>query len=576
MSFPHPGDFETAPRRKTEETIRDGYKRIKDVYIPTREGSEICCNVYLPLRDQPEKFPVLLTLGPYGKDIHFSEFGLPHTDMYSNMAKDIEPLGPDACFETPDPVLWCKEHGYAVVRCDVRGSGGSPGVLDPFGIGRTELIDDDSEGNDAYDVVEWAGTQDWSTGKFAMCGISYFGMSCYWAAMHQPPHLAAIVPYEALTDMYGDVCRQGGLWHAGFQKHWFNNIIVPQQYGRVEGLSEEQLAKQRFDYEALAQNWIWRREGPWPVFDRIRDLSKINVPILTAGNWMDSEVHLPGNPTSFEKASSEWKFLEMHTGNHLGAYYEPAQIERQVVFLDHFVKGKTDNGLQDAPRIDLLIRRGTHNFYRAENSWPPKDATCTPLFLAPNETVSFQPYEASSNDDAISYAGLTGRSLFQTAPMKENLEILGYPYLELTVSTDAKDMDLFVYFYVIDPDGNKLVFRGNHDEPAVSLVRSWFRLSHRALSSKSTPDRPVLDQMKREAVERNKYYDVKIPIPPTSIIVEPGHRLAVALRAGDEEEIIPPMRHVGPDGSDDLLSGTNKIVLGGKVVVPVVKRSYGL
>lgn len=42
--------------------------------------------------------------------------------------------------------LQCKDYGYAVVRVDVRGSGGSPGVLDPFGIGRTALIGDDSEG----------------------------------------------------------------------------------------------------------------------------------------------------------------------------------------------------------------------------------------------------------------------------------------------------------------------------------------------------------------------------------------------------------------------------------------------
>ena len=97
----------------------------------------------------------------------------------------------------------------------------------------------DSSTSDAYDMVEWAGTQKWSTGKVAMCGISYYGMSCYWAAMHQPPHLGAIVPYEALTDMYGDVCRQGGLWHSGFQRHWFNNIVLPQQYGKVEGLSDQ-------------------------------------------------------------------------------------------------------------------------------------------------------------------------------------------------------------------------------------------------------------------------------------------------------------------------------------------------
>ncbi|KAM6505380.1 hypothetical protein FSOLCH5_014600 [Fusarium solani] len=102
-------------------------------------------NHLLPLRDSSEKFPVPLTIGPYGNDLHFSDFCRPQADMYANMAKDIKPLGAGACFETPDPIIWSKEHGYAIVRADARGFGGSPGVLDAFGIGRTELIKEDSE-----------------------------------------------------------------------------------------------------------------------------------------------------------------------------------------------------------------------------------------------------------------------------------------------------------------------------------------------------------------------------------------------------------------------------------------------
>ncbi|KAM6505381.1 hypothetical protein FSOLCH5_014601 [Fusarium solani] len=214
-------------------------------------------------------------------------------------------------------------------------------------------------------------------------------MAYYWAAMFQPPHLASIAPYEGLTDMYADVCRQGGVWHSGFQKHWFNNIVLIHQYGRGAGLSEQQLAKQCLDYDSLATNRKWRSEGPWPVFDRTRDLSKIKVPILSAGNWMDSEVHPPGNLVAFERSSSKWKFLEMHTGNHLAAYYEPAQVERQLRYFDYFLKGRTDNGLETTPQIDILICRGTKNFYRVEKSWPPQDTVYTSLYLAPNEALSF-------------------------------------------------------------------------------------------------------------------------------------------------------------------------------------------
>lgn len=134
-------------------------------------------------------------------------------------------------------------------------------------------------------------------------------------------------------------------------------------------------------------------------------------------------------------------------------------------------------------------------------------------------------------------------------------------------------MDLFIYFYIINPQGEKLVFRGNHDEPAVSFLRSWFRLSHRTLSTKSTSDRPVLDQHEPAAIEANKWYNVKVPVVCTSMIVEPGHRLAIAIRASDEEEIIPPMRHIGPDRPETVFSGTNRIKLGGMLVLPTVKRA---
>lgn len=134
-------------------------------------------------------------------------------------------------------------------------------------------------------------------------------------------------------------------------------------------------------------------------------------------------------------------------------------------------------------------------------------------------------------------------------------------------------MDIFVYFYVIDPKGKKLVFRDNHDEPAVSFLRNWFRLSHRTLSSKSTPDRSVLDQMKPASVKADKWYDAKRPVVCISMIIEPGHRLAIALRANDEEDIIPPMRHIGPDKPEKLLACTNRIKFCGKLVLPVVKRA---
>lgn len=43
-----------------------------------------------------------------------------------------------------------KEYGYAVVRIDCRGVGGTPGVLDPWGLQRTLETGQDAEGNGEY------------------------------------------------------------------------------------------------------------------------------------------------------------------------------------------------------------------------------------------------------------------------------------------------------------------------------------------------------------------------------------------------------------------------------------------
>lgn len=94
--------------RSNQETIqRDGYVVHKNVYIPMRDGMKLCANLYVPTgHDSSKPFPALFSLGPYGKDFHFAEYGKPKTDLYANMAKAIKPLGPDACFELVDPIVW--------------------------------------------------------------------------------------------------------------------------------------------------------------------------------------------------------------------------------------------------------------------------------------------------------------------------------------------------------------------------------------------------------------------------------------------------------------------------------------
>jgi putative CocE/NonD family hydrolase len=114
-------------------------------------------------------------------------------------------------WETPDPAFWTK-HGYIIVRADERGLGQSPGFLDTMSRGTSEAF---------FDVVEWAADQPWSSGKVGLLGISYYAGSQWRVAARKPKGLAAIIPWEGMSDYYRDRCRHGGILSNKFIDFWW-------------------------------------------------------------------------------------------------------------------------------------------------------------------------------------------------------------------------------------------------------------------------------------------------------------------------------------------------------------------
>ncbi|KNG83339.1 hypothetical protein ANOM_008394 [Aspergillus nomiae NRRL 13137] len=566
----------TRPKYHTSTSDVEGYTRIKHVYVPMRDGIELCADLFLPFAASKEarKVPVICSLGPYGKDIHASRFGLPKTPIYAEMYKHITPLGPDAAFELCEPTIWCREYGYALLRVDTRGIGGSQGKLDPFGLERSVNIQADAEGQDLYDIVEWAAVQSWCTGKVAFSGISYFGMVGYWAAMQRPPHLSCVMSYESACSMY-QAARRGGIYSNNFQSHWYHNIVVPSQGGAQDGtLSEEELAANRVDYPKLLSETEYPTDGPWSVLERVRRLSDIEVPFYSAGNWTDPELHLPGNLRAFNGISSKHKWLEMHTGNHLGAFYEPEHIKLQKLFLDCFLFDKTDNGMFDVPRIRLLQHHGTETLYREhELAFPPPDAEDTSFYLTPGKRLSLErPAEAKA---AFTYQALRDNLMFElNAAFTESFELLGSPYMELEVSTTARDLDLFIHLRAIDQDGNTIVLKGNHGEPMDNFARGYFRLSHRDEVARNFTKERILaqPQLPPSDVVPANVYSVLVPLYPAAFLFDAGQKLNMEIGSVNTPTTISPMRHEGGDRSIARFEGENVVFSHGRLVLPRVRR----
>ncbi|HXX62304.1 MAG TPA: CocE/NonD family hydrolase, partial [Bacteroidota bacterium] len=136
----------------------------KDVWVPLRDGSHLAADVFRP--DGAGRFPAIMTMGPYSKDIHFRDWN-PNFD-YARLPEH----GPYMHWETVNPEWWVPQ-GYVVIRVDGRGTGKSPG--------RVRGLSND-EARDFYDAIEWSAAEPWSNGRVAVMGISYFAMNAWRVA----------------------------------------------------------------------------------------------------------------------------------------------------------------------------------------------------------------------------------------------------------------------------------------------------------------------------------------------------------------------------------------------------------
>ena len=136
-----------------------------------------------------------------------------HAESFNEVPKEHH--SPHSAWETPDPGFWTA-NGYIVVRADEVGTGQSPGLLDTMSRSTSEAF---------YDVVEWAADQKWSNGKVGLLGISYYAGSQWRVAARRPRGLAAIIPWEGMSDYYRDRCRHGGILSNTFISFWWNRQV---------------------------------------------------------------------------------------------------------------------------------------------------------------------------------------------------------------------------------------------------------------------------------------------------------------------------------------------------------------
>jgi len=505
----------------------------KDVRVPLRDGSHLLADVFRP--DGAGRFPAIMTMGPYSKDIHFRDWN-PIFD-YSRLPED----SPYMHWETVNPEWWVPQ-GYVAIRVDGRGTGKSPG--------RVRGLSDD-EARDFYDAIEWSAAEPWSNGRVAVMGISYFAMNAWRVASQQPPHLAAIVPWEGAVDTYRDASRHGGIYSNGFLQQWTRRV-----QSHRPGVATEASAAHS---ELPAPPELFTESAY-----HIPDLGRIRVPLLSAGNWGGVGLHLRGNIEGFLGARSEHKFLEIHTGDHIVPFYSTDGRMLQKRFLDQWLLD-VDTGILHEPRVRLAIRRSADRYvWRYEDEWPIARTLWTAFHLdAAKSTLSRdpapQPGEAHvlAEPDAPREAA---RALFVGPIFERETEFTGPVALRLWISSTTEDADLFAIIHKIGRDGGEVTFPGALS-PGIPAACGWLRASHRKLDpARSTFYRPYHTHDELQKLEPGAIVPVEIEIWPTSIVFEPGDRLILEVASQDDPRIVP---FVHDHASDRVRRGAFSLHTGG-------------
>jgi len=539
-------EFRGARERRHERVVADGMVIERDLRVPTRFGFDIWIDLFRPADAEAgagagARLPVLVAWTPYGK-----HDPAPLATIFP--ASGVQPgwMSNHTIFEAPDPVYWTQQ-GYAVVTADIPGSWYAETEAGFFSPREAECH---------YDLIEWAGTQDWSNGRVGLSGVSYLS-SCQWkVAALRPPHLAAINIWEGWSDTYSEIVRHGGIPETSFWPH------IQVRWGvsdhRIEDLWAQTVAHPFFDD-------YWR--------SKVADFSAIDVPAYVVASWTDHGVHTRGTLEGFKAMASPRKWLEIHGSKKWAYYYEPASIARQTAFFDHFLKGE-ETGLADWSPVRLHVRdRFAVATQKPAQHWPVEGTRYERLYLDAGSAGLVRAAPVPPGEAVYDPLDQAGEAVFDLA-IDADIELVGHMKLKLWVSTDAgDDLDLHVAVEKLRADGSKEGFAHWAVFEDGPVAMGWLRVSRRALDPvRSTEYQPVLANDRDEKLAPGEVAEVDVEILPSGTRFLAGETLRLIVKGRDIYDHPKPMLYMRHE--DTVNRGAHRIHTGGDrasyLLVPVV------
>ena len=235
-------------------------RKIETAWIPMPDGVRLAATIWLPEDAEHDPVPAVLEFIPYRR-------------------RDFTAAG-DALHHP-----YMAGHGYAAVRCDLRGTGDSEGLFEDE-YSRQEL-------DDGFHVLAWLAAQPWCSGTTGMMGISWGGFNCLQVAALRPPSLKAVYSVCSTDDRYADDVHYMGGVLLNNNLNWgatATTMGMRPPDPAVVGDGWFAMWMERLDNAPnLVADWMKHqtRDGQWKHGSVCEDYAAIEAAVYAVGGWAD-------------------------------------------------------------------------------------------------------------------------------------------------------------------------------------------------------------------------------------------------------------------------------------------------
>lgn len=547
--------------------------------MKTRDGVTLRADIYRP--KGIGKYPVILTRTPYNK--------------YMNV----------------DQGLKLAARGYVFIAQDVRGREASEGEWYPF----------KHEADDGYDAVEWAASLPFSNGKVGMIGGSYVGITQLYAAMAAPPHLVAIVPHVAPSDIHGQLVYQGGAFMQILAQAWSSAVALNEHTHAIFGTANPfhwdlKLPPAEYpildlgDARKLApyyRDWIAHPayDDYWKQLSFEEYYGKITVPVLHLGGWYD--VFQGGTIRNYlgikqrggsEAARKGQRFI-IEPGGHAGSGPKIGEVDfgknsrfstwdYGLRWLDWQLKG-IDDGISREKPVKIFVMG--ENVWRDEEEWPLARAVTTKYYLRSGgkanslkgdgglsrEAPVDEPADKFISDPANPVPNHGGATLGLPNPppgpldqreveAREDVLVYTTPAFDKPMEvTGPVSLELYVSSSAVDTDIVGKLVDVAPDGRAIILTENILRMRYRNSYEKA------------ELMNPGQTYQVTLDLWSTANVFLAGHKIRLEVSSGSFPRFDRNPNHGGsPEAFGEAVKATNVILHDREhpsaLVVPIVPR----